>query len=316
MEEYPKTALEFEEWFASEEACRKYLEHLRWPEGFRCPGCGGTQAWAMGRRLLRCRGCDLQTSVTARTLFQDTRKPLRLWFRALWYVTHQKQGVSALGLQRVLGLGSYHTAWTWLHKLRRAMVRPGRDRLTGTVEVDETYLGGEKPGKRGRGAAGKALVVVAAQEDGSRIGRIRLKRVPDASAASLGGAVQATVEPGSAVRTDGWKGYADLSARGYGHRVIREDAAVGANLLPLENRVVALLKRWLLGTHQGAVRSSHLDYYLDEFTFRFNRRTSRSRGMLFYRLVQQAAALDPVPARQIKGHTKKAPAPTCRGNES
>ena len=193
MEEYPKTLLEFEEWFASEEACREYLGRLRWPEGFRCPRCGCAEAWQMHRPLSRCRDCDFQTSVTAGTLFQDTRKPLHLWFRALWYVTNQKQGVSALGLQRVLGLGSYHTAWTWMHKLRSAMVRPGRDRLTGMVEVDETYLGGAKPGKRGRGAAGKTLVVVAAQQDGPRIGRIRLRRVPDASAPSLSAAIQEAV---------------------------------------------------------------------------------------------------------------------------
>lgn len=219
----------------------------------------------------------------------------------MWYVTNQKQGVSALGLQRVLGLGSYRTAWTWLHKLRRAMVRPGRDRLSGAIEVDETYIGGVKSGKRGRGAAGKTLVLIAAQEDGRRIGRIRLHRVADASAGSLEPAVEEMISSGSTVRTDDWNGYRGLMKQGYKHRVVREEAAVGENLLPLVNRVASLLKRWLLGTHQGAVKPSHLDYYLDEFTFRFNRRTSRSRGMLFYRLVQQAVSIDPVPAKEIKG---------------
>jgi len=185
------------------------------------------------------------------------------------------------------------------------MVRPGRDRLSGTVDVDEAYLGGPKPGKRGRGAAGKTLVLVAAQHDGPRIGRIRLQRVADASGPRLSAAVQAAVAPGSTVRTDGWNGYSNLADLGYVHHVVREGAAVGANLLPRVNRVVALLKRWLLGTHQGAVRSSHLDYYLDEFTFRFNRRTSGSRGMLFYRLMQQAVAVDPVPAKQIRGCRRK-----------
>jgi transposase-like protein len=185
------------------------------------------------------------------------------------------------------------------------MVRPGRDRLSGIVEVDETYIGGQKPGKRGRGAAGKALVVVAAQEDSNRIGRIRLRRVVDASAKSLEAAVQEGVEPGTVVRTDGWGGYSQLESLGYAHRVIRQDSHIGENLLPLVNRVVSLLKRWLLGTHQGAVSVSHLDYYLDEFTFRFNRRTSRSRGKLFYRIVQQAAAVDPLPASRIEhAHTK------------
>jgi transposase-like protein len=179
------------------------------------------------------------------------------------------------------------------------MVRPGRDRLSGVVEVDETYIGGEKPGKRGRGAVGKTLVVVAAQEAGNRIGRIRLLRVSDASAKSLEGAVQACIEPGSVVRTDDWRGYAQLDTLGYTHTVVRKESNVGDNLLPLVNRVVSLLKRWLLGTHQGAVQMSHLDYYLDEFTFRFNRRKSRSRGKLFYRLVQQALIVDPIPGNSI-----------------
>ena len=212
----------------------------------------------------------------------------------MWYVTNQKYGVSALGLQRALGLGSYHTAWTWMHKLRRAMVRPGRDQLSGIVEVDETYIGGGKPGKRGRGAAGKALVVITAQLDETRVGRIRLKRVPDASGKNLEEAVKDAVTPGSIVCTDGWNGYNRLEFIGYAHEIIRDEADIGGNLLPKCNIVASLLKRWLLGTHQGAVRTSHLDYYLDEFTFRFNRRTSRSRGKLFFRLVQQAVAIDPI----------------------
>jgi transposase-like protein len=173
------------------------------------------------------------------------------------------------------------------------MVRPGRDRLSGTVEVDEMYIGAQKPGKRGRGAEGKALVVIAAQEDGKRIGRIRLQRVKDASARSLGQAVGRAVEPGSIVRTDDWRGYDGLKRLGYAHEIVRKDGAVGENLLPLCNRVATLVKRWLVGTHQGAVSHEHLDYYLDEYTFRFNRRTSRSRGKLFYRLLQQAAATKP-----------------------
>ena len=301
VEDYPRTILEFEQLFATEEACRGYLFQLRWPEGFCCPRCGHRQAWATKRRLYRCRQCDYQVSVTAGTIFQDTRKPLRLWFRAIWHVTSQKIGVSALGLQRVLGLPRYETTWTWLQKLRVAMVRPGRDRLSGIIEVDETYIGGEKPGKRGRGAGGKALVMVAAQENEGHIGRIRLCRVPDASAESLSQAVQDTVEPGSMVRTDGWGGYGQLTSLGYVHAVVRETGEVGENLLPLAHRAASLLKRWLLGTHQGAVRASHLDYYLDEFTFRFNRRTSGSRGKLFYRLVQQAVHVQPVKGNDLRG---------------
>jgi transposase-like protein len=304
MEDYPKTLLDFEKRFASEDACRDYLAAMRWPDGFRCPACGGVAAWLTRRGLYHCRGCGLQTSILAGTLFQDTKKPLHLWFRAMWHITTQKYGANALGLQRVLGLGSYRITWTWLHKLRYAMVRPGRDRLSGTVEVDETYIGGEKPGKRGRGAAGKALVAIAAEEDGAGIGRIRLRRVKDASAESLQGVVEMSVVPGSLVHTDGWSGYQGLSQRGYGHEVIRPEGEVGEDLLPRVHRVAGLLKRWLLGTYQGAVRSSHLDYYLDEYTFRFNRRTSRWRGKLFYRLAQQAVGVAPILGSDILGHAQ------------
>lgn len=305
MEDFPKTILEFEQRFATDEACRAYLFQMRWLGGFCCPRCGHDVAWRTHRGLYRCGHCDLQVSVTAGTVFQDTKKPLRLWFRAMWYVTSQKQGMSALGLKKVLGLGSYETAWTWLHKLRRAMVRPGRDRLSGTVEVDEIYLGGVKKGTYGRESGGKALVLIAAEQDGRRIGRIRLLRVADASSASLLPAIQKCVEPDSVVRTDGWQEYAPLAVHGYRHKKVRKDADIGDNLLPRVNRVASLLKRWLTGTHQGAVRNSHLDYYLDEYTFRFNRRTSKSRGKLFYRLVEQAVLIDPWTADQIRGGNKQ-----------
>jgi transposase-like protein len=224
--------------------------------------------------------------------------PLTTWFRAMWWLTNQKTGVSALGLQRALGLRSYKTAWTWLHKLRRAMVRPGRDRLSGHVEVDEAYLGGgAHPRRRGRQTETKALIAVAVQVEGHRLGRIRLRRIPDASAASLMAFVQDAIEPRSLVHTDGWLGYVPLRRRGYKHRVtfLHGQAAPPSQLMPHVHQVVSLLKRWLLGTHHGAVTHEHLDYYLDEFTFRFNRRRSRSRGKLFFRLVQQAVAVSPVP---------------------
>ncbi|MBP8260927.1 MAG: IS1595 family transposase [Verrucomicrobia bacterium] len=303
MQAYPQTIIEFRERFATERACEEYVAALRWPQGFVCPECQEKRAWEMQRGLHWCRHCGYQASVTAGTLFHDTHKPLRLWFEAMWYVTNQKSGVSALGLQRVLGLGSYHTAWNWLHKLRRAMVRPGRDRLNGVVEVDEIFIGGERSGKRGRGAEGKALVVIAAQEqeDHKGIGRIRMRRVADAAGESLEPAVWEMVEPGSTVRTDGWRGYNGLAELGYQHNVVHKTADLGENLLPLVNLVASLLKRWLLGTHQGAVRHSHLEYYLDEYTFRFNRRTSRSRGLLFYRLLSQAIDLGPVLENELKG---------------
>ena len=301
MEDYPKNLLEFEERFSCEEACLEYLARLRWPEGFRCPRCQHHKAWLTKRKLFHCADCGYETSLTAGTIFQDTRKPLQLWFRAIWYIVGQKSGVSAKGLQRVLGVNRYETIWFWLHKLRVAMVRPGREGLSGTIEVDETYIGGERPGKRGRGAAGKSLVLIAVEDKGKQIGRIRLRRIPDASADSLIMAVNESAEPGSLVRTDGWAGYGPLSAAGYEHTIVRKSEDVGDNLLPLLNRGAALLKRWLLGTHQGAVRPSHLDYYLDEFTFRFNRRKSHSRGKLFYRLVQQAVSIAPVFGYEIRG---------------
>src|ERR1039457_2142226 len=207
MEDYPRDLTEFEARFANEAACRDYLFRLRWLDGFRCPRCGGPGGWRWRCVLREGPPCRYQTSVTAGTISQDTRKPLTLWFRAMWWVTSQKNGASALGMQRVLGLGSYKTAWTWLHKLRRAMVRPGRDRLSGTIEVDETYIGGPEEGARGRQTETKALVVIAAEEDGAGIGRIRMRRIADASAESLLPFVEEAVEPGSTVHTDGWLGY-------------------------------------------------------------------------------------------------------------
>lgn len=301
VEDYPRTLLELERRFGTERSCREYLVALRWPQGFVCPRCGvAGRSWPTTRGLWLCPACRHQASVTAGTIFQDTHLPLCLWFRAMWQVTSQKNGASALGIQRVLGLGSYQTAWAWLHKLRRAMVRPGRDRLGGVVEVDETYLGGLEPQIMGRGSVTKALIVIAAQEDGKGLGQVRMRQIPDASAASLEGFIRAAVEGQSLLRTDGWKGYAGLERIGYRHEVRLVGRGREASvLLPRVHRVVALLKRWLLGTHQGAVRHAHLDYYLDEFTFRFNRRRSASRGKLFYRLVQQAVQVSPVPYQSL-----------------
>ncbi len=301
MEDYPSALAEFERRFATEADCRKYLMQLRWPKGFRCPRCAGTRSWAMERGLIKCGGCGHQASVMAATIFHRSHLPLRTWFRAMWWVTNQKHGVSALGLQRLLGLGSYETAWMMLQKLRRAMVRPGRDQLSGEVEVDETLVGGVEKGGGRRHLGNKALVVVAAEVDGRGIGRIRMKRIPDSSAESLLSFVQGAVRPGTVVVTDGWRSYAGLPEAHFRHRVrVRgTNPERASKLLPRVHRVASLLKRWLLGTHQGAVSRKQLEYYLDEFTFRFNRRTSRSRGKLFYRLVQQAAAIEPVPFSKL-----------------
>lgn len=300
--DYPRTFQEFDAWFDTEEACREYIRRLRWPDGFVCPRCGAVaEPLAMSRSLLRCRACDRQVSLTAGTVLQDTRKPLRTWLLAMWFVTSQKNGVSALGLQRVLGLGSYETAWTWLHKLRRAMVRPDRDCLSGEIEIDETYVGGPEEGKRGRQTEDKAIVVVAAEKQGRGIGRIRLRRVVDVSADSLIPFVQAVAVLGSVINTDGWSAYTRLPALGFQHHVtvISAGSDPAHVVMPRVHTVVSLLKRWLMGTHQGGIQHQHLDYYLDEFTFRFNRRRSKARGLLFHRLAQQAVATGPAPYHEI-----------------
>lgn len=300
MEDYPRTLMELEERFSSEQACREYLFALRWPDGFVCPRCGGGQAWPTGRGLWLCSGCRHQASVTAGTIFQGSRLSLTLWLRAIWHVTSQKNGVSALGVQRVLGLGSYQTAWSWLHKLRRAMVRPGRDRLGGTVEVDETYWGAEEEGVIGRKTEQKALFLVAVQHDGPRkIGRIRMARTPDLTKTRVHRFVRENVEPGSVLRTDGLRVWTGLEGYRHDPVVITGSGQTADELLPRVHTVVSLVKRWLMGTHQGAVSQRHLDYYLDEFTFRFNRRSSGSRGKLFYRLIQQAVQVQPHPYRDL-----------------
>jgi transposase-like protein len=295
MEDYPRSLNEFETRFQTEAACLDYLAKMRWPEGFVCPRCGNTNSWQTSRGLWHCKQCRSQTSVTAGTIFHGTRKPLSLWFRAMWYITSQKYGTNALGLQRILGFGSYETAWQWLHKLRRAMVRPDREPLSGCIQVDETYVGGKKPDKRGRGAEGKALVAIAVEDKGpGGIGRIRLQHIRDASAESLGNFVKVMILPGSTLNTDDWSGYVTLPTLGYKRQILRSKD------MTLPHLVASLLKRWMLGTYQGAIKPTHLAYYLDEFTFRFNRRTSRSRGKLFYRLVQQAMMVDPVMGKDLK----------------
>ena len=292
--------MEFERRFGTEAACRAYLAGVRWPEGLRCPRCQHGEFWASSRGRQVCRRCQHQVWVTAGTIFHRSHQPLAVWFRAIWWATNQKTGMSALGLQRALGLGSYRTAWLMLHKLRRAMVRPGRERLTGEVEVDEAFVGGVEPGVHGRETLSKAIVVIAAEVRGRGIGRIRLQHVRDASQAVLVGFVRGAVEPGATVRTDGWPGYASLGQRGYRHRArVPPDRAAATRLQPRVHRVASLLKRWLLGTHQGRVELKHLQRYLDEYTFRFNRRASAFRGQLFSRVVEHAVTLPPTAYRDV-----------------
>ncbi len=314
-QDYPRTWDQFVDWFGDEAACLQYLERVRWPNGFECPHCASVgDPYRVTRGRLVCRACRYQGTVSAGTIFDKTRTSLRTWFAAVWYVTNQKHGVSARGLQRALGLGSYQTAWTMLHRLRRAMVRPSREPLSGTVEVDEAFIGGPARGPhkgRPRGAPRvrvnqrdlhKAVVGIAVEvKEPKGFGRVRLRRLADASEKSVLPFVCEAIEPGSLVHTDGSFAYRNLTAYRYRHeRTVMTGSPDPAHVtMPAVHRIASLLKRWLLGTHQGSFHPDHLDNYLDEYTFRFNRRASRSRGLLFYRLLEQSVVTAPVTYEDI-----------------
>jgi hypothetical protein len=291
---FPRTLPEFQRRFRTEAACRQYLARCRWPDGFRCPCCGHEHAYALEERaVLQCGSCRHQASVTAGTLLHRTRLPLQQWFWAAYLVATHTPGISALQLQRQLGLRRYETAWTLLQKLRRAMVRPERDRIDATVEVDETYVGGYEEGRRsGRQRESKKVIVVGAVEvRGRGSGRIRLGVVDDLSGPSLSAFVEHAVAPGNVVLTDGWKGYLPLGRKGYDLRAITQGPAKNAaKLLPRIHRVFSNLKTWLAGIHHG-VSPKHLPRYLDEYVFRFNRR--RSPMAAFQSLLGLAAAHRP-----------------------
>ena len=279
---------------------------MRWPDGFVCPKCNmTTKCWFTSRNTIRCSNCEHQTSLTVGTIFQDTRKPLLLWFHIIWWVVAQKTGVSASNMKDFMGLGSYETVWTWLQKIRRAMIRPGRDMLSGVVEIDETYIGGIESGsgKQGRGGETKSLVVVVTECIGKQIGRVRFRCIDSATAQNLIPFIQDNVTQGSTVITDGWKGYKTIPLKkeglqqGYIHEVktVFGSGKEAHELLPHVHMVDSLVKRWLMGTHQGKVSPKYLPYYLDEFAFRFNRKLSTFRGKLFYRLIQHTLETEPIP---------------------
>ena len=299
MEDYPKTLAELERRFSNDEDCRKYLATLRWSEGFSCPQCGHDKAWNMADGHLLCRKCRHQQSVTQGTIFQDSHVPLVTWFRAMWYICVQKNGASALGLQRNLGLGSYRTAWMMLHKLRSTMVHHEKDRLSGTIEVDETLVGGAHEGKRGRGASKKTIVVVAAERNDDKLGRIRMTCVPSFSAESLKNAIALMCEPGATIITDGLSAYAILQRYGYSRMIDVGDDTSEKHTMPYCHMATSLLKRWIIGTLQGSVGPEHMQDYLNEFVFRFNRRKSASRGKLFYRLAQYSVISEPITYQSI-----------------
>lgn len=297
---YPGSLADLRGWFPDDAACLDYLDWLRWPDGFVCPHCSSAVAWQLRDRRYSCGGCKRRVSVTAGTIFHGTRTPLTVWFEAAWLMMASKAGTSALNLQRVLGLGSYQTAWTILHRYRDVMVVPGRDKLSGDIEVDETFIGGVKPGKRGRGADGKVLVAGAIERaPGGRrgFGRARLAVISSAKAAALRPFITANVSPGSVVISDALSSYPNaVAGPGYEHNPInvKRSGLKAHQVLPGVHRLFSLAKRWLEGTHQGGIDADHMQSYLDEFIFRFNRRTARKRGLLFLRLLERAVEADPI----------------------
>ena len=324
--DYPRSLGEFQAWFATDADCLDFVEWLRWPGGvFVCPHCQNAGGWRVADGSFKCAKCKAQTAVTAGTLFDRRRTPLTVWFAVCWQFATAKDGVSALAVKRTLQIGSYQTAWAMLQRLRSVLVRPGRELLSGIVEVDETYIGGVEPGLAGGRAKGKkALVVIAVEVLRSKgFGRCRMRVIGDASAATLHRFVTDTVATGATVITDGWTGYQGLAKLGYTHEPRNQSAAkvrgedIG-HLLPGVHRVASLAKRWLLSTHQGAAETKHLAAYLDEFSFRFNRRNSDSRGLVFLRVLQLAVGHDPVRYRSLVAcpQPKKTPpkAPGRRGH--
>jgi transposase-like protein len=307
LRDLPRDLPSFLKRFGTDAKCRAYLVQALWPEGFRCGGCGHPEAYSHKKRLIEeCRSCGKQHSMLAGTMFEQTKTGLSKWFLAIYLVTTSKGGISAMELQRQIGFGSYGTAWTWLHKIRRAMIRPDREPLQHRVEVDETLVGGVRPGKSGRGAAGKTVVAGAVEAKPGKgrkrpLGRLRLAAIPDASANSLEGFIAVDTEKPLTVATDGWAGYRGLQAEGYQHEAINLSQSWGdASLrLPAIHLVFSLAKRWLLGTHHGAVRPKHLQSYLDEFVFRFNRRKAKAISHGFARLIQHAVKTPPTTYRAI-----------------
>ena len=280
-----------------------YLFQCRWPEGFVCPRCKGGGAWPIvARKLWECAGCHYQVSLTAGTVLHKTHTPLHLWFWAAYLMTTGTPGISASQLQRQLGLTRHETAWTMLHKLRRAMVNPERTRLAGEVEGDECQVGGHEAGRRGgrNSIAKAALVAVAVEVRGKGSGRLRMRVIPDASGEALSAFMAGTVTPGATVHTDGWMGYAPLAKQGYDYRPRSQRAAKAAGdidpVMPRVHRAISNFKSWLRGTHRS-VSNEHLQVYLDEFTFCYNRRNTPMAA--FQTLLGLSSQQPPTTYRQI-----------------
>jgi len=290
--EYPKNYRELVQHFSAEETCFDYIAAIRWPDGFVCPNCGNKKFWKSRQNQRICTHCKKKTSVLAGTLLQDTKLPLNLWFQMVWWFVGPKNGASALALMQNFGIGSYETAWRLLTKLRSCAVLPMREPLAGEVEVDEAFLGGKD---------NKEIVVIAAEKRGRGTGRLRLKHVKSRKAEDIQGFIVEAVSPGSTIVSDRHKSYPTIVKKGYAHTPLRKPffwEEVDGNddrLLPRVHRAISLLKRWYYGTYQGRVDEENLQSYLDEFVFRFNRRTSGSRGLLFHRMMTAAVDSTPKP---------------------
>ena len=297
--DYPSDLVELRAWFGDDAACLDYLEWLRWPQGVRCPRCGTSVVWRQSGVRYRCRECWYTFSLTSGTIFAKTRTPLTVWFEVAWLMSADKGGVSAAHLHRVLPINSYQTAWAMLARLRQVM-SSGGEPLRGRVEVDESFFGGHRPGVRGRGALGKTLVAGAVELTDHGWGRARLAVIPDASTQSLRAFITANIAQGSTILSDGLSSYPG-ALRGYLHEPINVSASGkrAHEVLPAVHRIFSLAKRMIEGTYQGCAGTGHLQEYLDEFIFRFNRRHSHHRGLVFRRLLERAVASEPVTYRQL-----------------
>jgi hypothetical protein len=313
---YPSSEREFRSWFQTDLDCLDYIDWLRGNGSRVCTHCGIiSPTKPVTGRVWRCPSCDARVSRTAGTIFERTRTPLTIWYAAAWELCFDKGGVSALSLQRRMNIGSYQTAWMMLNRYRWAMKKAGKDKLSGVVEVDVTALGGPKKGKRGKGAGGKVYVAIAVEklEDGG-FGRCRLRVIPGEAIHTMRGFLKECVEEGTQVVADKHSCYPEATKGLYTlkqHNISGDDL-VAHEVLPGVHRVASLLKRWLMGTYQGSFGHDHVAAYLDEFTFRFNRRNSRQRGLLFYRLLKLSVEARPLRYRDVVVNSKakdKTPVP-------
>jgi transposase-like protein len=294
--DFPKTATEFEKRFATEEDCRAYWIEARWGGKPACARCGSTYVWAIRNgTTFECRECDHQTSLTAGTVLEKTRKPLKMWFRAVFEISTRRTGISAMDLMRIMGFGSYKTAWTWLHKLRAALVRPEREPLGPFVEMDEALVGG-------KGGPHKELVLVAAEAGG----RVRLAHAATNDKETLKRFADGQIAPDARVITDGLPSYdsESLGARLHEAKVQTKAERRDSDAIQSCHWTISLLKRWLLGTHAGAVRPKHLQAYFDEYAFRHNRRKTNGVGRIAARVIERLVMHQPLTMRSLIDDTR------------